>query len=138
MQICFRSLLHHAFFFSSRRRHTRCALVTGVQTCALPIWAADDELSARNRHADSRTMARASERISGARARPDIPLCRLRRADEETLPLHGLMGHRRRAMTIYCDESGGLNAGAMTFAAVMMTRSEEHTSELQTLMRITY
>src|SRR3546814_4653089 len=29
------------FFFSSRRRHTRCALVTGVQTCALPIF---DEL----------------------------------------------------------------------------------------------
>src|SRR3546814_3331019 len=28
------------FFFSSRRRHTRCALVTGVQTCALPILAA--------------------------------------------------------------------------------------------------
>src|SRR3546814_8848177 len=27
------------FFFSSRRRHTRCALVTGVQTCALPICA---------------------------------------------------------------------------------------------------
>src|SRR3546814_8575229 len=25
------------FFFSSRRRHTRCALVTGVQTCAFPI-----------------------------------------------------------------------------------------------------
>src|SRR3546814_7611769 len=32
---CFRSCLF--FFFSSRRRHTRCALVTGVQTCALPI-----------------------------------------------------------------------------------------------------
>src|SRR3546814_1781152 len=36
------------FFFSSRRRHTRCALVTGVQTCALPIcvaisFCADDE-----------------------------------------------------------------------------------------------
>src|SRR3546814_2336735 len=36
-------------FFSSRRRHTRCALVTGVQTCALPIssntgadWVATD------------------------------------------------------------------------------------------------
>src|SRR3546814_5079186 len=27
----------YRFFFSSRRRHTRCALVTGVQTCALPI-----------------------------------------------------------------------------------------------------
>ena len=26
------------FFFSSRRRHTRCADVTGVQTCALPIF----------------------------------------------------------------------------------------------------
>src|SRR3546814_609633 len=29
------------FFFSSRRRHTRCALVTGVQTCALPISMVD-------------------------------------------------------------------------------------------------
>src|SRR3546814_2305551 len=28
-------------FFSSRRRHTRCALVTGVQTCALPISSED-------------------------------------------------------------------------------------------------
>src|SRR3546814_3723960 len=33
------------FFFSSRRRHTRCALVTGVQTCALPIsWRRSPEL----------------------------------------------------------------------------------------------
>src|SRR3546814_4907602 len=31
------------FFFSSRRRHTRCALVTGVQTCALPIFVLVDE-----------------------------------------------------------------------------------------------
>src|SRR3546814_6351830 len=31
------------FFFSSRRRHTRCALVTGVQTCALPIFAEKGE-----------------------------------------------------------------------------------------------
>src|SRR3546814_6853554 len=30
-------LIFNFFFFSSRRRHTRCALVTGVQTCALPI-----------------------------------------------------------------------------------------------------
>src|SRR3546814_5328230 len=29
------------FFFSSRRRHTRGALVTGVQTCALPICPAN-------------------------------------------------------------------------------------------------
>src|SRR3546814_2446841 len=33
-------LLYICFFFSSRRRHTRCALVTGVQTCALPIFVA--------------------------------------------------------------------------------------------------
>src|SRR3546814_7777793 len=31
------------FFCSSRRRHTRCALVTGVQTCALPIYDLDIE-----------------------------------------------------------------------------------------------
>src|SRR3546814_10388684 len=30
------------YFFSSRRRHTRCALVTGVQTCAFPIYAEGD------------------------------------------------------------------------------------------------
>src|SRR3546814_4687789 len=34
--LCYR-LVGFVFFFSSRRRHTRCALVTGVQTCALPI-----------------------------------------------------------------------------------------------------
>src|SRR3546814_3089177 len=34
------------FFFSSRRRHTRCALVTGVQTCALPISVRRDRLAA--------------------------------------------------------------------------------------------
>src|SRR3546814_5938013 len=33
----FSYLVLWCFFFSSRRRHTRCALVTGVQTCALPI-----------------------------------------------------------------------------------------------------
>src|SRR3546814_8095353 len=41
---------HVLFFFSSRRRHTRCALVTGVQTCALPIWlsSAENELGKRS------------------------------------------------------------------------------------------
>src|SRR3546814_8911055 len=36
------------FFFSSRRRHPRCALVTGVQTCALPIY----DAAAVRRHLD--------------------------------------------------------------------------------------
>src|SRR3546814_14777581 len=35
------------FFLSSRRRHTRCALVTGIQTCALPIYG--DDRGARDR-----------------------------------------------------------------------------------------
>src|SRR3546814_4403396 len=35
--ICSTCYMFCCFFFSSRRRHTRCALVTGVQTCALPI-----------------------------------------------------------------------------------------------------
>src|SRR3546814_5750180 len=39
------------FFFSSRRRHTRCALVTGVQTCALPI---SDMRARRRRQLESR------------------------------------------------------------------------------------
>src|SRR3546814_2990810 len=36
------SCLFYDLFFSSRRRHTRCALVTGVQTCALPIFGETD------------------------------------------------------------------------------------------------
>src|SRR3546814_15537385 len=52
-------LLYAFFFFSSRRRHTRCALVTGVQTCALPI--SDDEkipllLGLLSRSEGARTM----------------------------------------------------------------------------------
>src|SRR3546814_1006299 len=38
------------FFFSSRRRHTNCALVTGVQTCALPILAPIDGTVLRLRY----------------------------------------------------------------------------------------
>src|SRR3546814_15040483 len=37
------------FFFSSRRRHTSCALVTGVQTCALPILAATATIESAHR-----------------------------------------------------------------------------------------
>src|SRR3546814_5252311 len=45
------------FFFSSRRRHTRCALVTGVQTCALPI--SDEDRSGRHDGAVERLHAEA-------------------------------------------------------------------------------
>src|SRR3546814_3911120 len=43
--VLFALIFYVWFFFSSRRRHTRCALVTGVQTCALPI--SDDAVDHR-------------------------------------------------------------------------------------------
>src|SRR3546814_10677140 len=43
-----RAILLFVFFFSSRRRHTRCALVTGVQTCALPILLFRDAAAIEN------------------------------------------------------------------------------------------
>src|SRR5881397_3356260 len=36
------------FFFSSRRRHTRWLNVTGVQTCALPIWVQPTQMNVRH------------------------------------------------------------------------------------------
>src|SRR3546814_17582516 len=39
--------MYVSFFFSSRRRHTICALVTGVQTCALPISLGTDIVEGR-------------------------------------------------------------------------------------------
>src|SRR3546814_4494058 len=85
------------FFFSSRRRHTRCALVTGVQTCALPIWRSRREFWMRQKRA----------------------LCRCCNADIAT-PRR----FRRRA------------GGSVPYRP--QGRSEEHTSELQSLMRISY
>src|SRR3546814_19426794 len=55
-------------FCSSRRRHTSCALVTGVHTCALPIWhlSGADRPSARALP-DSRRLSRPSGDRSGVR-----------------------------------------------------------------------
>src|SRR3546814_7395607 len=78
---CFEGLLYMccclfgclSFFFSSRRRHTICALVTGVQTCALPISSAGGAQWARSRTAIDRWAGRdrrrnrADERKSGER-----------------------------------------------------------------------
>src|SRR3546814_2412080 len=91
------------FFFSSRRRHTRCALVTGVQTCALPIsptlfrkggggdpcryqpWAAfyrDRTLSTQRRKA----LSPPSTRGSSAGAAPVSPAAVLRgRGDRKSV-----------------------------------------------------
>src|SRR3546814_5268691 len=58
------------FFFSSRRRHTRCALVTGVQTCALPIsragaCGASSEMAVEARRAGILERYRKSDRERG-------------------------------------------------------------------------
>src|SRR3546814_565939 len=57
------------FFFSSRRRHTRCALVTGVQTCALPI-------SSSSTDGGREGMLEVRCRASGDYPRPRSPLSR--------------------------------------------------------------
>src|SRR3546814_9797897 len=118
-----------AFFFSSRRRHTRCALVTGVQTCALPIltgifsgsWRADCCLRVRSGLAVAldptlppRPMQRGRSHFSNSAASARLDLQSGKRS---------LRATTSRNIT-YC------GAGSK--------RSEEHTSELQSLMRNSY
>src|SRR3546814_8964624 len=93
----------YVFFFSSRRRHTSCALVTGVQTCALPI--------SPFRNIDFQ---------------PELIYI---------TPTVGLTGDI--AMTVQAGirhESNGRDGPQSR----SINRSEEHTSELQSLMRISY
>src|SRR3546814_9653703 len=49
-------------FFSSRRRHTRCALVTGDQTCALPIYDMKDALNLKSKSGIHRLITGLEER----------------------------------------------------------------------------
>src|SRR3546814_21068180 len=71
------SWLCNYFFFSSRRRHTRCALVTGVQTCALPISGQCGATAVRGRqlrlhHDRFREIGRASCRERVCQVRVDL------------------------------------------------------------------
>src|SRR3546814_14618548 len=50
-------------FFSSRRRHTRCALVTGVQTCALPISRMPRSRRSLSSHVSEAVMARGVNKV---------------------------------------------------------------------------
>src|SRR3546814_5559740 len=103
-------------FFSSRRRHTRGALVTGVQTCALPIWG----LQRRDR------AGRLGQRLPLHRGRlvllGDGGRCDRFRRER--------LGDRHRLVGVW---RGGLGQRFRRHI-----RSEEHTSELQSLMRISY
>src|SRR3546814_2084123 len=135
------------FFFSSRRRHTRCALVTGVQTCALPI-SGDAPIPLRCFVADfdvrkgvmtPKTFVLDSSN-STLTAEGDISLA------DERLDLR-LLAHpktptlvsARSPITVggaFSRPSVGVEAAPLGARAA--GRSEEHTSELQSLMRISY
>src|SRR3546814_1933731 len=121
------------FFFSSRRRHTRCALVTGVQTCALPIcWLIGDAAGvALARHLGLIVMLQGAvigvlgPQISRALAFPLFYALFMVPFGEEFVPI---------LQTI----TAQLSMLFLGWANVPAHRSEEHTSELQSLMRISY
>src|SRR3546814_7158748 len=62
------------FFFSSRRRHTRCALVTGVQTCALPISRPPDTKRFSAGAKEELSMVRRGGTGYSLRAHANLPL----------------------------------------------------------------
>src|SRR3546814_16729063 len=74
-------MVYVVFFFSSRRRHTRCALVTGVQTCALPIFWIGGGIGITPFIARMKYLAQSPE---GARAEIDLFHCTAE-VDEEAL-----------------------------------------------------
>src|SRR3546814_8369738 len=105
------------FFFSSRRRHTRCALVTGFQTCALPISSAFS--------ADAATIFTDA---NPARRPVSHPTASPRRRSRRPRSCRRSGGTARRA----CPGARSRPRARRAY------RSEEHTSELQSLMRISY
>src|SRR3546814_2241124 len=121
-------------FFSSRRRHTRCALVTGVQTCALPICAGHLPRDSGNsdctkvgmKRRQASKIAEILERVAGIE-----PASQAWKAS--ALPL----SYTRMAVWAHCHQKGHLvNMDFVSFCS--NPRSEEHTSELQSLMRNSY
>src|SRR3546814_1744860 len=113
------------FFIASRRRHTRCALVTGVQTCALPISAVDGR--GRDDRGGARDALQRPRRPPQDVRRDDGGARRRRRNPQESAWRDG---QRRR--------SHHGRRGAAQISGAAQGRSEEHTSELQSLMRISY
>src|SRR3546814_6259761 len=110
-------------FFSSRRRHTRCALVTGVQTCALPISLAGTSVNWRS--------GETIPYVSGVSATTSG----LGGIGNGGNGLNGAIGS---AQTEKLETGLTLNLAPNFEANGGLVRSEEHTSELQSLMRISY
>src|SRR3546814_15579757 len=77
---------HVVFFFSSRRRHTRCALVTGVQTCALPILSLQVSGAATS---PALVLASTSPRRRELLARIGVTPTRIAAPDIDETPLKG-------------------------------------------------
>src|SRR3546814_1120637 len=119
------------FFFSSRRRHTRCALVTGVQTCALPIFSAVAGAGALVLLG----VAARGHRISTRKVIREAPWQVVVFSLGMYLVVYGL---RNEGLTDHVATLLDLFAGYGVWGATFGTRSEEHTSELQSLMRISY
>src|SRR3546814_15392037 len=93
------------FFFSSRRRHTRCALVTGVQTCALPILARSTSASWPCTGAVSASAAGVPKLVSTSAVAAVLSARRLivftsfspcRRRTRQWARLYALVGHLHR------------------------------------------
>src|SRR3546814_10327175 len=90
------------FFFSSRRRHTRCALVTGVQTCALPISWPKSQLGADWALKENDDLEIAATRVAEARAQ----LAAARGAQLPVLQAAGAGGRTRSVNPFGMDEIG--------------------------------
>src|SRR3546814_8867096 len=130
--------LFFGFFFSSRRRHTRCALVTGVQTCALPISSADccgGSAVAVGHAALRRSRKRGA--LGGVAYPAVLVLACARVLCGDAFERPFLLGDaavvaRKRGRLL------GRAAARVLAHGDPAARSEEHTSELQSLMRISY
>src|SRR3546814_4794214 len=121
------------FFFSSRRRHTRCALVTGVQACALPI--SSDEIEKRFDWCPSFTLSRLNLPARyGAGVVASIAFGSTGALSSVTASTMPLNCASRLGKTWFASFATGMSR----VSEVGRTRSEEHTSELQSLMRISY
>src|SRR3546814_9348115 len=114
-------------FFSSKRRHTRCALVTGVQTCALPIFGVERQL-ALEQFGRGAVADRDEAAVGGLKARLAGDGVDQVDADE---PRHAFA--RDEAVDLLVTQDLDLGIGEEP-----VLRSEEHTSELQSLMRTSY